>query len=58
MTQDQFEKKYNALRKQLAKEGISSYQLDRAEFCEIYNDRENTCSDKWLDLFEDTARNS
>lgn len=56
LTQENFETKYDALRVKLASEGISEGQMDRAEYVEIYEDEENTCSDEWLSLFEDTAR--
>ena len=58
LTQDQFETKYEKTRNKLISEGISIEQLNRAEFCEIYNDEDNVCSDEWIDLFEDIARNT
>ena len=55
MTQEDFEEKYTALREKLANEGISEETMDAAE--NVDDGLTNPCSDKWLDLFEDTARN-
>jgi len=57
LTQEKFEAKLEILRNKLVAEGISEDKLNQAEFCEIYEDENNTCSDEWLDLYEDIARN-